>query len=475
MHRRLDSEENFQDEIDKLSSSEDDVDISDGDAAKRVMPPPTNGVALADSQKKYGALRARYKDLEMRCSSLEAIANPKKSKQTTGELAAEAHDADIKFQGRKFSFAHSLWVPDRVLLCETRPTDVPTGKLRWSSPKAIEDALTAELYDFLPPDLRAFMGSVRFKTAFQHGLQSVRSEGVSDVKRSNGVYEISWKAASAKDRFNLQECQTLICGGDGNYTKFAPILFRDPKSTNMQDFLKSETIVRVLKVLILGSSSVNEDGGSGGGRPKTKSQLWDITSATPGLIATGAVIAIFGLSGDKAFKEKGSRTSIPYRDYHTYYQQLLFESPLAPSIIKFFNDKLFLAPSASVATTTPEPDDTPLSWERRMEMLLEGESLPQPDNSETQATLMNIDESRAASVPASRPVTISSSVEPLEHLRLDDDEDDLYRDVPPPPPKPQSRTGRTRVSAATAVGGSDAPESVSTGRPKRTTRKAAKA
>ncbi|KAH7916922.1 hypothetical protein BV22DRAFT_1135889, partial [Leucogyrophana mollusca] len=283
-----------------------------------------------------------------------------------------AQDDEIKFLARKFCLTHSLWVPDEILLRKSPPNVDLLSKERWKSAKAIEDGLTAELWGFMPSQLHQFMGFDRFKGVFQHALTSARSSAVHEVKKSAGLaFNINPLVLSG-NRLESPECLALIRGDDGEYTRFAPALFKDPKNCRPQDFLISDIMVRVLKLMIQGGSSLNRADKPNTGGARSKAKLWAIQSVTAGLIASSGVIAVFCLSADESFNPKGAQTGIDYRYYHNYFREHLLTSPSAQRIYTFYNNALF---PGSCATTAHASTSAPSTWESRMEQLVAGFTL----------------------------------------------------------------------------------------------------
>ncbi|KAG1880670.1 hypothetical protein C8R48DRAFT_767439 [Suillus tomentosus] len=141
--------------------------------------------------------------------------------------------------------------------------------------------------------------------------------------------------------------------------------------------------------------------------PKTKAKIQESRTATPGLIAAAAVIAIFVLSGDKELVKVGDKSRIPYKDYHNYYQQsLLTRGAWADGVFNFFNNSLF-ATSSSIASSllnsdllvsdsTSGPHD---SWKEMFECAME-----------TGAELPELDVSPVIEVPPSAPSTAPQSI-----------------------------------------------------------------
>jgi hypothetical protein len=81
----------------------------------------------------------------------------------------------------------------------------------------------------------------------------VRSESVSEVKHSApAIFKLNPDLfARGYPRQESGECRALLVNGKGLYTKFALILYPDPKnvSAKSQDFLKTVVLIKISHVL----------------------------------------------------------------------------------------------------------------------------------------------------------------------------------------------------------------------------------
>lgn len=142
-----------------------------------------------------------------------------------------------------------------------------------------------------------------------HGVQSVHSEMVSDIKSMGGIVfglPADYFMHSC-DRFKETRCRELLLSPMGKYTKFPPFLFPRPNDMNPSDFLKTAVLVHVhitvyffnayrnstsqqaLRAAFFGKSSVGGGGNAPG--PQCKAKLWDLRDASAGMVA-GAAIAV---------------------------------------------------------------------------------------------------------------------------------------------------------------------------------------
>ncbi|KIK92438.1 hypothetical protein PAXRUDRAFT_13238 [Paxillus rubicundulus Ve08.2h10] len=213
-------------------------------------------------------------------------------------------------------------------------------------------------------------------------------------------------------RHTQPECQALLVNAHGNYNKYTPILFQDPKNANPDKFLKTV----VLKAALFGKSSISSTTSAG---PRTKSKIWELRDMSPGMVSAAAVVAIFLLSGDTEFQKKGDKTSIPYNQYHDYYrQQLLTGGSWAHGVLSFFNDALF-PDSSDSAFESPadasEDIDYEDAFERAMEMGLPPPILPGALS--PPSCLSSLPPSAAAAPVAAPSDSILAAMQP--HLNLD--------------------------------------------------------
>ncbi|KAH7917411.1 hypothetical protein BV22DRAFT_1135425, partial [Leucogyrophana mollusca] len=483
------SEEDFQDDIDKVTSlDQDQSDAENSDAEldefRCVMCLPAEGASIeqyrevsailstsnantnADTTKSYEAiqksymkLRSAYRELQNKYRQLEASQPKRRKKLTARDLAVATQDEMIRQLGRKFSFVRCLWISPTIFKHKTPPSVNLLGKDRWASPKSIEDGMVAELFAFVPPELHPYMIHDHFAQVFSSAVSAVRSEAVSDVKNCGGIIfgldpELFLRGVNCMEN---AECQGLLMV-NGKYTKFAPVLFANPAKPATADFLKGERLVKVLKVALFGKTALAKVSAP---HPKVKATLWDLRSTTAGMISAAAVIAIFLLSGDKEFAEVGNLTGIPYRDYHNYFREfLLTGGDLAQQVYTFFNNALFPGSSGSTATST---DSTANSWDDNFERALR-DGVPAPTLNDNH---FPVPHSAPASVVTLAPQadedtqSISAALQhpdvgiqgPLQQLSITNG---LYAPVEPAPdavakPKPKARQRAPVPEATTPI------------------------
>ncbi|KAG1787174.1 hypothetical protein EV424DRAFT_1356603 [Suillus variegatus] len=143
-----------------------------------------------------------------------------------------------------------------------------------------------------------------------------------------------------------------------------------------------------------------------------KAKIWELHTATPGLIAAAAVIAIFVLSGDKELVEVGNKPHIPYKDYHNYYRQLLLTGGAwADGVFNFFNNLLFTTSSSAALTLL---DSGLVTGKRCLSVAME-----------TGAELLELDVSPVIEVPPTAPQSISAAMQGLALA------EDHHQDPPP--------------------------------------------
>ncbi|KAF9642036.1 hypothetical protein BDM02DRAFT_3080219, partial [Thelephora ganbajun] len=126
------------------------------------------------------------------------------------------------------------------------------------------------------------------------------------------------------------------------------ILFPDG-SQNKRDVFLNPALVKVLKVILFGPSSLADSGMHSG--PKPAGIKWKLCEVTPGAIALAAILVRFLLSPDEDFLQTGVNSGIKYIQSFKKYKEMLTEDPnsrVFKRIISEFNASLFgVAPTPS--------------------------------------------------------------------------------------------------------------------------------
>jgi len=452
--------------------------------------------ALADSHKVLIAIRGKLKVLETQVAVHDARESKRRGKKVANlsgtEMSVELQTEAIRTLGRKYSMTHCFWVNPEIFPLATNPSVDLKCAERWLSPLSIEDAVKTEIFLFVPKDFHPLMGHKNFGTLFCAGVQTIRSESVSDVKGSAGtIFGLNAEFfVRGYSRFDEPKCRELLLGANGKYTKFAPVLFPDPKSLRKDQFLKTAILVKILKVTLFGRSSLSGQNAPG---PRPKGRIWELRSTTAGMIAAAGILALFVLSGDPNFYQTGEKTGIPYSVYHNYFrQQLVSGSPWAQSVFKFFDAALFpdsskSAPASGLAATV----DDDLDWEAEFERAFAdglsdhapGPAFVGPSISAPAAAVAapadKLDAVRANAPADHGPAPAFAAIPPVPQaaradVPLDIIVDDLDNDLPavmlrPPPkvkgvPKPKRKGAKANAKGATTNddGGADAMGSEST-------------
>ncbi|KAF9231295.1 hypothetical protein BU15DRAFT_82584 [Melanogaster broomeanus] len=270
-------------------------------------------------------------------------------------------------RGKRYSATYCLWINTNIFPLTKNPGVHLLAAERWLSPLSIKDGVKTELFNFVPEEQHTLMAHKEFSESFATGVQCVRSEMANDVKSIGGsVFGLPGEFfIRGYQQFTSPECHALLLSPREKYTKFAPVLFPGGEILNNGDFLKSATLVKVLKAAFFGKSSL---GGTQTPGPKAKAKLWGWRDMSPGMIAVAAVIVIFILSGDSALNEKGDKSQINYLEYHNYYRsRLLTGDNWSHSVLTFFNNALFPTTSSltdeALQANAAEDDDWELEFE----------------------------------------------------------------------------------------------------------------
>ncbi|KAF8142113.1 hypothetical protein EV363DRAFT_1151293 [Boletus edulis] len=238
-------------------------------------------------------MRGKFKTLETQVAIHGARDAKRRGKKVANlteiEMAIELQNDTIRMLGRKFSMTHCFWINAEVFPLTANPDVDLKSAERWLSPLSIEDAMKTELFQFIPKDLQQLMANKSFGNMFCTGVQTSRCESVSDVKGSAAsIFGLSAEFfVRGYSRFEEEECRGLLLGPNGKYTKFAPVLFPDPKNMCKDLFLKTATLVKILKVTLFGRSSLLGQKAPG---PRPKGRIWELRSTTAGMIAAAAIL-----------------------------------------------------------------------------------------------------------------------------------------------------------------------------------------
>ncbi|KAI5983587.1 hypothetical protein EDD15DRAFT_2361155 [Pisolithus albus] len=406
--------------------------------------------ALEEAQNLLLQMRTKLQTLESRNALLEAQKGKGRRGKKVGnlsnkELSVALKEEAIRTHGRKYSATHCLWINTEIFPLRKNPEINLFAAERWVSPLAIEDGVKTELFKYIPKEDQSLMAHKDFGEAFSHGVQSLRSEMVSDIKSMAGaVFGLPADFfLRSCNRFEELRCRQLLLSPTGKYTKFAPCLFPDPDNLKSIDFLKTALLVRAIRAAFFGKSSVG--GGTNAPGPKCKAKLWGLRDTSAGLIAGAAVVTIFILSGDMSLNTKGDKTQIPYLEWHNYYRSCLLKGDAwSRSVFKFFNNSLFPASSKDDATVQIEADDWELAYQNAFEA---GVELPAVITTQSaSAPFPPREPAPSLSHPVTPPAVTPSISAALEDLTLDNE-------LVPPPPGPSEAAGEHELGEAPGAKG----------------------
>ncbi|KAF9245418.1 hypothetical protein BU15DRAFT_59014 [Melanogaster broomeanus] len=279
------------------------------------------------------------------------------------ELSVALQADAIRAFGRKYSAMYCLWINTNIFPLTKNPGVHLLAAERWLSPLSIKDGVKTELFNFVPEEQHTLMAHKEFGKSFATGVQCVRSEMANDVKSIGGaVFGLPAEFfIRGYQRFTSPECHALLLSPREKYTKFAPVLFPGGEILNKGDFLKSVTLVKVLKAAFFGKSSL---GGTRAPGPKVKAKLWGWRDTSPGMLAAAAIIAIFILSGDSALNEKGDKSQI---NYLNCLQEITGPVQSLRSSTMRFSPPRLLSMDEALQANAAEDDDWELEFERAFE------------------------------------------------------------------------------------------------------------
>ncbi|KAI6138030.1 hypothetical protein BKA82DRAFT_4367869 [Pisolithus tinctorius] len=277
----------------------------------------------------------------------------------------------IEQEAKKYLLLYHFFIIQSLFPAAPNPNTDRHDPARWKSQDGkLKGALT-ELYEMIPADLHESMVTYKqFGSVFVQAHGQERSNVLKVIKDCAGAlfapYNISpdlftGKPACKKD--NKACLELLKKDGVGEYTRFAPILFADPKQMVTGGFLKSPILVKVIRVLMFGKSILAENKR---GWPPARGQKMGMLSVTEGLIAGACILVRFLLSHDPELSATGAETQVNYRSEYDFYLEKLFKaSPWAVSVMNFFNQEVFGKGSqlANVESEVFANVEQPRTWE----------------------------------------------------------------------------------------------------------------
>ncbi|KAI6009908.1 hypothetical protein PISMIDRAFT_14162 [Pisolithus microcarpus 441] len=135
------------------------------------------------------------------------------------ELSVTLKEEAIHTHGHKYSATHCLWINTEIFpLCKNPEINLVAAEC-WVSPLAIEDGMKTELFKYIPMEDQTLMAHKDFGEAFSHGIQSLRSEMVSDIKSmASAVFRLPADFFPCScNRFEELRCWQLLLSPTGKY------------------------------------------------------------------------------------------------------------------------------------------------------------------------------------------------------------------------------------------------------------------
>ncbi|KAI5993202.1 hypothetical protein EDD15DRAFT_2367425 [Pisolithus albus] len=421
-------------------SGSDSSEASDFEQMRRVLhdPGPTAEVhelrkALAIAQKAYSEARVELRSVRKELHTLSsAIPTRKRNRVLNKSSESLSVDASITKEAKKYALLYNFWVPDGLFPPTPKPNVDPHSPTRWASPRDKLDGAMAELYSVVPSSLHKHMENYKqFGSIFTSALGQERSNILRAIKDCASIVFASYgldptglsgHPSGRKDDAKFQAL--LKRDGVGEYTRLAPILFKNHENMVANEFLMSPAITSIIRALIHGKASLSDHKR---GRPKARGQRIGINSATSGLISGAATLARFLVSPDQELSAIGAETRIPYSsDYDFYVEKLSKRSNWALRVFDHVNREVFAKDSQSknVPLVAPAPPTQPRTWEDDMLSEIEnpvsnsvsaspfnGLSDPVSSNPQSASSLRNINTANDSSSPSSVSVSAMSQLQ----------------------------------------------------------------
>ncbi|KIK18211.1 hypothetical protein PISMIDRAFT_14520 [Pisolithus microcarpus 441] len=385
--------------------------------------------ALEEAQNLLLQMRTKLQALESQNALLEAQKGKGHRGKKVGnlsnkELSVTVKEEAIRTHGRKYSAMHCLWINTEIFPLHKNPEINLVAAERWVSPLAIEDSVKTELFKYIPKEDQTLMAHKDFGEAFSHGVQSLHSEMVSNIKSMAGaVFRLPADFfLHSCNRFEELHCWQLLLSPTGKYTKFTPCLFPHPDNLKSIDFLKTALLVWAIWAAFFGKSSVG--GGTNAPGPKCKVKLWGLRDTSAGLIAGAAIVMIFILSGDMSLNMKGDKTQILHLEWHSYYHSCLLKGDAWSRLV--------------------EADDWELAYQNMFEA---GVELPAVVTTQSASAPFPPREPAPSPSHPVTPLAVAPSISAaLEDLTLDNE-------LVPPPPGPSEAAGEHELREAPGAKG----------------------
>ncbi|KIK27795.1 hypothetical protein PISMIDRAFT_22063 [Pisolithus microcarpus 441] len=279
------------------------------------VPGPTAEVhelrkALVIAQKAYANMRTELCSI---CKELVALSSAIPMHKCNHVLnRTEMLDSSIATEAKKYVMLYCFWVTDSVFPMTFNPNVDPRSPSHWNLPEAKAKGMTAELYSVVLESLH-------------ESMEQNKCFGSVSIKDSASLiftwYNLDSSMLSTQDICKQTDLKfRLLLMKNNEYTRLAPVLFKNHEALVPNEFLKSPIIVSARFLLL----------------------------ADPELGAVGAV------------------TGIPYRDDFDFYCQHLFKHMTwAIAIMENINQEVFGTKSKPTNESLSVAESTPLSctWE----------------------------------------------------------------------------------------------------------------
>ncbi|KAF9455775.1 hypothetical protein BDZ94DRAFT_1315846 [Collybia nuda] len=262
---------------------------------------------------------------------------------------------------KKFIALEELWPNENAFLkaCPSSPLSI---KERYESPEAYILHTTYLLYTYAPVTFRGYLENLpAFKHGVLHQQTDMRSHMAASGRRESpvlfkgfGIPDSCWDNASK--RLDEPLCLKFISRNPTNkpvkYDLYPPVLYGDIK--NKKAMFMQPALIRIARLVFFGPGSLKPGNKIA---PHSLGMKWGPLKTTPGLMALSCTLAIFLLSGDKAFKATGRITGIPYSTHFHDRKQLLEEerdTPAMQDVFHYWDEHIFAGVPRSIHDPKPK-------------------------------------------------------------------------------------------------------------------------
>ncbi|KAI9433793.1 hypothetical protein BJY52DRAFT_1198444 [Lactarius psammicola] len=268
---------------------------------------------LKTSQIQYQKLAQKYKGLKI---NLDEMATSRKSTKTV----RTAGGSSLSGESKEISLAGGF---------------DPLNPNRYSDPCAEARGVIAELYLDLAPHLQQSLADPNrretFKTIFFRQLNQERANSVHLVRTFAGTLLNVNPTFFMKtfDHKNAPALRRLLENPEKPGTQFLiwPQLLFPNHDTSSTRPLQCEPIVRFLKLILYGPSSLDGSEDVGGRKCSTKGVLWSVGKTTPGMIVMAATLLIYACSEDRSFSKTEGASGVNWDQHFKLYKQAILRFP----------------------------------------------------------------------------------------------------------------------------------------------------